>query len=512
MKQENLSTLKIHRLTQEQYDRVLQNGNIDENALYLTPNEENTKFDEIDRNISTINTSIDNIENNYETKNDANEKLEETLTYIDSQLTTKLASKADKNHNHDDSYDAKGSASEVLDSAKAYIDGAISDLVSDSDVDSKIESHNDASDAHNDIRNLIQHLSNSVNSLLDDDTKGKLEDIIALIDENKGTLESLTSGKINVADIVDNLTTGGSNKVLSAAQGVVIQELIDTLQNELDNHTHSISDVDNLESTLTNLQSTLDDKANKSHGTHVSYSTTAPVMDGDAYVGKAATVARSDHKHPTDTSRASKEEFDAHTSNTTSHITATERSHWNDAKNHADSAHAPSNAEKNQNAFSKIAVSGQTTVAAAKAVDTLNFDGSNVSITTDATKDKVTFSVANGSTTTHGIVKLEDSTSSTSTTTAATPNSVKSAYDLAYQAKTAAANAQSTADGKAALSHNHAASDITAGTLAGQVLANASAVSTVGTAQVRNISAGTTDMTAGKSTLKTGDIYFVYEL
>lgn len=42
-----------------------------------------------------------------------------------------------------------------------------------------------------------------------------------------------------------------------------------------------------------------------SHGTHVSYSTIAPVMDGTASVGSASTVARSDHKHPTDTSRAS---------------------------------------------------------------------------------------------------------------------------------------------------------------------------------------------------------------
>lgn len=34
---ENLSTLKIHKLTQEQYDRELAAGNIDETALYLTP-------------------------------------------------------------------------------------------------------------------------------------------------------------------------------------------------------------------------------------------------------------------------------------------------------------------------------------------------------------------------------------------------------------------------------------------------------------------------------------------
>ena len=37
---ENLSTLKIHKLTQEQYERELAAGRIDANALYLTPDEE----------------------------------------------------------------------------------------------------------------------------------------------------------------------------------------------------------------------------------------------------------------------------------------------------------------------------------------------------------------------------------------------------------------------------------------------------------------------------------------
>ena len=41
---ENLSTLKIHKLTKEQYERELAAGNIDANALYLTPDEE-LKFD-----------------------------------------------------------------------------------------------------------------------------------------------------------------------------------------------------------------------------------------------------------------------------------------------------------------------------------------------------------------------------------------------------------------------------------------------------------------------------------
>ena len=39
MTTENLSTLKIHKLSQEQYDRELAAGRIDENAIYLTPDE-----------------------------------------------------------------------------------------------------------------------------------------------------------------------------------------------------------------------------------------------------------------------------------------------------------------------------------------------------------------------------------------------------------------------------------------------------------------------------------------
>ena len=146
-------------------------------------------------------------------------------------------------------------------------------------------------------------------------------------------------------------------------------------------------------------------------------------------------------------SKANTTALDSHTSNTTLHITSTERTNWNNANTHASSTHAPSNAEANQNAFSNIKV-GSTTVAADSKTDTLELVGSNITITPDATNDKITFAVADGTTSAKGIVQLTNSTSSTSTTTAATPNSVKSAYDLANTAKTNAATAQATADSK----------------------------------------------------------------
>lgn len=150
------------------------------------------------------------------------------------------------------------------------------------------------------------------------------------------------------------------------------------------------------------------------------------------------------------------EDLDSHKEDATKHITSAERTNWNAAKTHADSAHAPSNAQANQNAFSNIAVSGQNTVAADTTTDTVTFAGSNVTITTDAANDKVTFTVANGSTSTKGVVQLTNSTSSTSTTTAATPSSVKSAYDLANTAKTNAATAQTRADNAYSLAESKA--------------------------------------------------------
>ena len=333
---------------------------------------------------------------------------------------------------------------------KKYIDDKVptktseltndSGFVTENDLNSAISNHNTSTSSHNDIRTLISDLTTKLNNFLDvdDTTTDQLSEVITLINNNKGTLESLTTSKINTSDIVDNLTTANAKKVLSANVGVVIKGLIDTLQSELDSHRHKISNVDG-------LQATLDDKANKSHGTHVSYSTTAPVMDGTASVGTATTVSRSDHKHPTDTSRAAKTDFDSHASDTTKHITSTERTNWTAAKTHADSVHAPSDAEKNQNAFSNVKV-GSTTISADTTTDTLELVGSNVTITPDATNDKVTIAVASGSTSAKGIVQLTNSTSSTSTTTAATPNSVKSAYDLANTAKTNAATAQSKAD------------------------------------------------------------------
>ena len=207
-------------------------------------------------------------------------------------------------------------------------------------------------------------------------------------------------------------------------------------------HSHSISNI-------TNLQSALDGKAPTSHGTHVTYSTTAPVMDGVASVGSASAVARSDHKHPIDTSRAAQTSLDSHTSNTTSHITSTERNNWNTAYNHSQSAHAPSNAEANQNAFSNVKV-GDVTIAADIKTDTLTLvAGNNITLTPDATNDKITIS-AKDTTYTLGTFGI--------TATAAELNKLDGVTATATEINYVdgvTSNIQVQLDGKSASGHTH---------------------------------------------------------
>ncbi len=69
---------------------------------------------------------------------------------------------------------------------------------------------------------------------------------------------------------------------------------------------------------------------------------------------------------------------------------------------------------------------------------------------------------------------------------------------------------QTQLNNKAASAHNQGANTITAGTFSATGVKAANGTDYT-TARVRNIYAGTTDMTAGTSTLANGDIYIVYE-
>ena len=95
--------------------------------------------------------------------------------------------------------------------------------------ESKVAAHNTGTDTHSDIRLLIQGLTDRLNALADSDdtTLDQLSEVVAYIKSNRSLIEAITTNKVSVADIVDNLTTNVSNKPLSAAQGVALKALID---------------------------------------------------------------------------------------------------------------------------------------------------------------------------------------------------------------------------------------------------------------------------------------------
>lgn len=84
---------------------------------------------------------------------------------------------------------------------------------------------------------------------------------------------------------------------------------------------------------------------------------------------------------------------------------------WNAAKNHSDCAHAPSDAEVNQNTFSNVAV-GSATIAADSKTDTLTLvAGSNITLTPDIANNQIT--IASSGTVTNTITGVKGNNEST---------------------------------------------------------------------------------------------------
>ena len=121
-------------------------------------------------------------------------------------------------------------ASEVGAPTVAEMNAAIA-AIPTPDVSGQISIHNTATDAHNDIRLLVEGLTTRLNALAnsDDTTLDQMAEVVAYIKSNRSLIEEVTTNKINVSDIINNLTTNVSNKPLSAAQGVALKALIDAI-------------------------------------------------------------------------------------------------------------------------------------------------------------------------------------------------------------------------------------------------------------------------------------------
>ena len=148
--------------------------------------------------------------------------------------------------------EAQGYANNAESNAKSYTDQQIS-AIPTPDVSGQIGEHNTNTESHNDIRELIIGLTNRLNTLADSDdtTLDQFSEVVAYIKNNKSLIDGITTSKVNVADIINNLTTNVSNKPLSAAQGVVLKALIDAITVPT-----KVSELDNDSGYLTNYTET----------------------------------------------------------------------------------------------------------------------------------------------------------------------------------------------------------------------------------------------------------------
>lgn len=204
---------------------------------------------EIDQKLSTVNTNINNITSGSTPVKEAehaesadtatNATNANHATSADSATSATSATKATQDGNGkviSSTYETKTDATAKLNEAKSYTDTKVSGLASTSSVTGAISTHNTSTSAHNDIRDLINGLTTRLNTLADSDdtTLDQMSEVVAYIKANKSLIDSITTSKVNVSDIINNLTTNVTNKPLSAAQGVAIKVLIDELQASLD--------------------------------------------------------------------------------------------------------------------------------------------------------------------------------------------------------------------------------------------------------------------------------------
>jgi hypothetical protein len=112
-------------------------------------------------------------------------------------------------------------------------------------LETQIGNHNTNGTAHADIRTLISELAARLNTVAnsDDVTLDQLKEIVSYIKNNKSLIDGITTSKVNVSDIVDDLVTTDRTKPLSAYQGYWLKTLIDAINVDLESIPTSLSEL-----------------------------------------------------------------------------------------------------------------------------------------------------------------------------------------------------------------------------------------------------------------------------
>lgn len=349
---------------------------------YYTESEIDTKLGAINTNITNI-TSGDTLvaeAEHAETADSAtNADHATTADSATSATTAGSATKATQDGNGKNiasTYETKTDAAAKLTEAKDYTDTKVAELL------------NNSSEAVDSIMELAEAMETNADAI-------EALQAVAAGKADKDHSHTITAAASD-DDVVVLTGTNGTNKVTYSASHADSGVTAGTYRSVTVNAKGHVTAGTN-PTTLSGYGIT--DAAPKSHTHTVSQISdlTATAAELNLMDGVTATTAEINYLDGVTSgiqaqldAKATSSALTSHTGNTTVHITSTERTNWNAAYTHSTAAHAPSNAEKNQNAFSNVVV-GSTTITADTATDTLTLvAGSNVTITPDATNDKIT--------------------------------------------------------------------------------------------------------------------------
>lgn len=110
-------------------------------------------------------------------------------------------------------------------------------------LDTALSTHNTSEISHSDMRLLISGLTTRLNALADSDdtTLDQLSEVVAYIKNNKSLIDGITTSKVSVSDIIDDLTSSATDKTLSAKQGMILKGLITDLTAIIENKVDKVS-------------------------------------------------------------------------------------------------------------------------------------------------------------------------------------------------------------------------------------------------------------------------------
>lgn len=208
------------------------------NIIKIEIKDDYTTDKELQNAINELETSTNEKLTNYYTKSEVDEiktNINEKINNEKQELTNTIESVNSTLNSRIDNLSS---------SQEKALENAINDVKNDTanTYTTKVEYNTHKIEFENFVKNVNALLSS------DDTTLDTLQEIVNYIKNNKDLLDGITVNKINYADIVDNLETALTNKVLSANQGVVLKQLIDELNNSKVNK-ETVGQLNNLTTT-----------------------------------------------------------------------------------------------------------------------------------------------------------------------------------------------------------------------------------------------------------------------